>query len=195
MLCPRPGRAGLRPMSTEGAEERLAIGLGIAAPLIGALTAATGVLSMDAVAEQVADRDRCSAAWPTTRSSSSPTPRRPTGTPPRGRPSRPLATPETAGTGADRPRLQPPPPDPTARRPLSAGPPRRPHVRTRHPDPAAPAAAHRRGNPAPDREKKAQRLFPHGKLPVLPAGLQGQDPAVQQRLPDRRADPEVSGTS
>ena len=35
-------------MSTEGAEERLAIGLGIAAPLIGALIAATGVLPVDA---------------------------------------------------------------------------------------------------------------------------------------------------
>ncbi len=44
-------------MSTEGAEERLAIGMGIAAPLIGALTAATGVLPLDAVAGQVADRD------------------------------------------------------------------------------------------------------------------------------------------
>jgi hypothetical protein len=44
-------------MSTEGAEERLAIGLGIAAPLIGALVAATGELPLDAVAEQVADRD------------------------------------------------------------------------------------------------------------------------------------------
>jgi hypothetical protein len=44
-------------MSTEGAEERLAIGLGIAAPLIGALTAATGVLPLEAVADQVADAD------------------------------------------------------------------------------------------------------------------------------------------
>jgi oxalate oxidoreductase subunit delta len=44
-------------MSTEGAEERLAIGLGIAAPLIGALTAATGELPVEAVAAQVADRD------------------------------------------------------------------------------------------------------------------------------------------
>jgi hypothetical protein len=44
-------------MSTEGAEERLAIGLGIAAPLIGALTAVTGELPIDAVADQVADRD------------------------------------------------------------------------------------------------------------------------------------------
>jgi len=44
-------------MSTEGAEERLAIGMGIAAPLIGALTAATGVLGLDAVSEVVADRD------------------------------------------------------------------------------------------------------------------------------------------
>jgi len=44
-------------MSTEGAEERLAIGMGIAAPLIGALVAATGVLPVDAVANEVADRD------------------------------------------------------------------------------------------------------------------------------------------
>jgi hypothetical protein len=44
-------------MSTEGAEERLAIGLGIAAPLIGALTAVTGELPMEKVANQVADRD------------------------------------------------------------------------------------------------------------------------------------------
>src|SRR5215467_4429291 len=44
-------------MSTEGAEERLAIGMGVAAPLIGALTAATGVLDLDAVREVVADRD------------------------------------------------------------------------------------------------------------------------------------------
>jgi Pyruvate/2-oxoacid:ferredoxin oxidoreductase gamma subunit len=44
-------------MSTEGAEERLALGMGIAAPLIGALTAATGVLPLDVVADQVADRD------------------------------------------------------------------------------------------------------------------------------------------
>jgi hypothetical protein len=44
-------------MSTEGAEERLAIGLGIAAPLIGALVAATGELPVDAVAGVVADRD------------------------------------------------------------------------------------------------------------------------------------------
>ena len=44
-------------MSTEGAEERLAIGLGIAAPLIGALTAATGVLPVEKVADHVADAD------------------------------------------------------------------------------------------------------------------------------------------
>lgn len=44
-------------MSTEGAVERLAIGLGIAAPLIGALIAATGDLPVDAVAEVVADKD------------------------------------------------------------------------------------------------------------------------------------------
>jgi hypothetical protein len=44
-------------MSTEGAEERLAIGMGIAAPLIGALVAATGELPVNAVADVVADRD------------------------------------------------------------------------------------------------------------------------------------------
>lgn len=44
-------------MSTEGAEERLPIGMGIAAPLIGALVAATGDLPLDAVAAVVADRD------------------------------------------------------------------------------------------------------------------------------------------
>ena len=44
-------------MSTEGAVERLAVGQGIAAPLIGALVAATGVLPAEAVAEVVADRD------------------------------------------------------------------------------------------------------------------------------------------
>jgi pyruvate ferredoxin/flavodoxin oxidoreductase-like protein len=42
-------------MSTEGAVERLAIGRGIAAPLIGALVAATGVLPIDDVATVVAD--------------------------------------------------------------------------------------------------------------------------------------------
>ena len=44
-------------MSTEGAVERLAIGLGVAAPVIGALVAATGTLPLDDVAEVVADRD------------------------------------------------------------------------------------------------------------------------------------------
>jgi hypothetical protein len=44
-------------MSTEGAVERLAIGLGIAAPMIGALVAATGELPLDEVAKVVADRD------------------------------------------------------------------------------------------------------------------------------------------
>jgi hypothetical protein len=43
-------------MSTEGAVERLAIGMGIAAPLLGALVAATGDLPVDQVAEIVADR-------------------------------------------------------------------------------------------------------------------------------------------
>ena len=44
-------------MSTEGAVERLAVGMGIAAPLIGALVAATGDLPLDTVAEIVADRE------------------------------------------------------------------------------------------------------------------------------------------
>jgi oxalate oxidoreductase subunit delta len=44
-------------MSTEGAVERLAMGMGIAAPLIGALVAATGELPVDEVAAAVADRD------------------------------------------------------------------------------------------------------------------------------------------
>jgi oxalate oxidoreductase subunit delta len=47
-------------MSTEGAEERLPIGMGVAAPLIGALVAATGELPIEKVAEVVADRD---ALW------------------------------------------------------------------------------------------------------------------------------------
>jgi len=44
-------------MSTEGAEERLPLGIGISAPLIGALVAATGDLPVDEVAKVVADRD------------------------------------------------------------------------------------------------------------------------------------------
>ena len=44
-------------MSTEGAVERLAIGLGVAAPVIGALVAATGAFGLDDVAGVVADRD------------------------------------------------------------------------------------------------------------------------------------------
>ena len=44
-------------MSTEGAVERMAIGIGIAAPLLGALVAATGELPVDEVAAVVADRD------------------------------------------------------------------------------------------------------------------------------------------
>jgi oxalate oxidoreductase subunit delta len=47
-------------MSTEGAEERLPLGMGVAAPLIGALVAATGELPVEKVAEVVADRD---ALW------------------------------------------------------------------------------------------------------------------------------------
>jgi hypothetical protein len=44
-------------MSTEGAVERLAIGMGVAAPVIGALVATTGTLALDDVAQVVADRD------------------------------------------------------------------------------------------------------------------------------------------
>jgi len=44
-------------MSTEGAVERLATGLGVAAPVIGALVATTGTLAVDDVAAVVADRD------------------------------------------------------------------------------------------------------------------------------------------
>ena len=44
-------------MSTEGAVERLAVGMGIAAPLIGALVAATGDLPLDTLADIVADRE------------------------------------------------------------------------------------------------------------------------------------------
>jgi Pyruvate/2-oxoacid:ferredoxin oxidoreductase gamma subunit len=44
-------------MSTEGANERSAVGIGIAAPLLGALTASTGVLEVDAVADTVEERE------------------------------------------------------------------------------------------------------------------------------------------
>ena len=67
-------------MSTEGAEERLAIGMGIAAPLIGALVAATGVLPAGRGGRaRSPTATRCSAASPSTGSSSSltPPPRRP----------------------------------------------------------------------------------------------------------------------
>jgi oxalate oxidoreductase subunit delta len=43
-------------MSTEGATERSEVGIGIAAPLIGALTAATGVLPLEAVEQTVYDK-------------------------------------------------------------------------------------------------------------------------------------------
>jgi hypothetical protein len=43
-------------MSTEGASERSEVGIGIAAPLIGALTAATAELPLDAVAQTVYDQ-------------------------------------------------------------------------------------------------------------------------------------------
>jgi Pyruvate/2-oxoacid:ferredoxin oxidoreductase gamma subunit len=44
-------------MSTEGANERTAVGIGISAPLLGTLTATTGELPLDTVAQTVADRD------------------------------------------------------------------------------------------------------------------------------------------
>jgi hypothetical protein len=44
-------------MSTEGAFERTKVGIGIAAPLIGALVASTGVLTPEVVAEVVEDKD------------------------------------------------------------------------------------------------------------------------------------------
>ena len=43
-------------MSTEGANERSAVGIGIAAPILGALTAATGVLDLDLVASTVEEK-------------------------------------------------------------------------------------------------------------------------------------------
>jgi hypothetical protein len=42
-------------MSTEGAAERLAIGMGVAAPVLGALVATTGTFAIDDVAGVVAD--------------------------------------------------------------------------------------------------------------------------------------------
>jgi Pyruvate/2-oxoacid:ferredoxin oxidoreductase gamma subunit len=44
-------------MSTEGALERTPVGMGIAAPLFGALIASTGVIPIDTGAETVADKD------------------------------------------------------------------------------------------------------------------------------------------
>lgn len=44
-------------MSTEGASERSEVGIGIAAPLIGALAGATGELPLETVAETVYDRE------------------------------------------------------------------------------------------------------------------------------------------
>jgi hypothetical protein len=44
-------------MSTEGAIERTAVGIGVAAPILGALTAATEVIPVDTVGELVAERD------------------------------------------------------------------------------------------------------------------------------------------
>ena len=59
-------------MSTEGAVERLAIGLGIAAPLIGALVAATGELPLDGSPRWWPTATPCSAAPSSTGCSSSP---------------------------------------------------------------------------------------------------------------------------
>ena len=44
-------------MSTEGALERTPVGMGVAAPLFGALIAATGVISTDTAAQTVAEKD------------------------------------------------------------------------------------------------------------------------------------------
>jgi hypothetical protein len=44
-------------MSTEGALERTAVGIGIAAPLVGALVATTEVIPLDVLAETVTDKD------------------------------------------------------------------------------------------------------------------------------------------
>lgn len=44
-------------MSTEGAFERSEVGIGIAAPLLGALTAATEIIEPEVVAETVHDKD------------------------------------------------------------------------------------------------------------------------------------------
>lgn len=43
--------------STEGAAERSEVGIGVAAPLLGALTAATGVLPLDVVRQTVRDKE------------------------------------------------------------------------------------------------------------------------------------------
>jgi hypothetical protein len=44
-------------MSTEGANERTPVGVGVAAPLAGALVAATGVLPPEAVAKQIEEKE------------------------------------------------------------------------------------------------------------------------------------------
>ncbi len=112
-------------MSTEGAEERLAIGMGIAAPLIGALVAATGELPVDVVAEQVADRDAMFRGVEKHQVIEfSPVQ---------------ATTPLTAELTGNRTRARA----------------RRLHVRTRHPDPAAPATADRRRDAAAHREGRA----------------------------------------
>ena len=137
-------------MSTEGAEERLAIGMGIAAPLIGALVAAAGELPVDAVADAVADRDAMlrGAAQHTVVE---------------------LAPgPEAGATEEARSPLTPA----VDRATLRSS-----HVRTRHPDSSAPAAPDRGSDSPADREGRPAAVS-HRELPVLPAGLPGQDAAV-----------------
>jgi hypothetical protein len=92
-------------MSTEGAEERLAIGMGIAAPLIGALAAAAGVLPLDGVADQVADRDAMFRGAAHHRIIEFTRAGSPNGTPApaAGQAGPALATPEAAGTGPTAP--------------------------------------------------------------------------------------------
>ena len=109
----------------------------------------------------------------------------------------PTATPCSAAPGSTR-SSSTPPPDPSrpSEQLKTRTPPRDPggsHVRTRDARSRTPqaadrgrhAAAHREGGPA---------AVPDRQLPLLPAGVPGQDTAVQPRLPDRRADPEVPGS-
>jgi Pyruvate/2-oxoacid:ferredoxin oxidoreductase gamma subunit len=51
------GQLAYERTSTEGAAERSEVGIGVAAPLLGALIAATGVLPLEVVRETVRDKD------------------------------------------------------------------------------------------------------------------------------------------